>query len=380
MGEGMLGLLGDARRARKGGPAALRERQRVRLAALVGFACARSPYYRRLYGELPDRVEDPPLLPITIKAGLMARFDEWVTDPEVTLENVQVFVDNPALVGERFLERYTATTTSGTTGSRGIFLIDDRSLRVTKVLALRKRSSWLGARDVANIIWGGRRLAMVMAAGGHFASAIAAARLARGLGKSFLALPVETPLSELVERLNAFPPAILAPYASDGALLASEAEAGRLRIKPVLVVLSAEGFAPGEYGRIARAFGATVRDSYAATECPFLSRSGGQVSLPPLLLAALVDHVPGVSQVQIVQTAPDALRVRVRLSTPGPDAAQAWRAIEADLRRVLAKHGLDSVRVERGAEPPEPSPGGKVRTVLPFKSMDGAPGREDVRR
>ncbi len=80
-------------------------------------------------------------------------------------------------------------------------------------------------------------------------------------------------MPEMVEQLNRFQPALLAPYASMGALLASEQEAGRLHIKPVLVVLSAEGLPEGEYDRIARAFDTKVRHSYAASECPFLSYS-----------------------------------------------------------------------------------------------------------
>jgi predicted methyltransferase len=33
----------------------------------------------------------------------MARFDDWVTDPEVTVDRVQAFVNEPGRVGERFL-------------------------------------------------------------------------------------------------------------------------------------------------------------------------------------------------------------------------------------------------------------------------------------
>jgi phenylacetate-coenzyme A ligase PaaK-like adenylate-forming protein len=77
----------------------------------------------------------------------------------------------------------------------------------------------------------------------------------------------------MVAQLNRFRPALLTPYASMGALLASEQEAGRLNIHPVLVVLSAEGLPEPEYARIAEAFNAKVRHSYAATECPFLSYS-----------------------------------------------------------------------------------------------------------
>ena len=34
---------------------------------------------------------------------------------------------------------------------------------------------------------------------------------------------------------------------------------------------------------------------------------------------------------------------------------------------LLAKHGLDHVTIERADEPPEQSPGGKYRTVIPLR-------------
>ena len=45
-------------------------------------------------------------------------------------------------------------TTSGTTGVRGIFLMDDRSLTVTNALVFRMMSDWLGITDVAGIVAG----------------------------------------------------------------------------------------------------------------------------------------------------------------------------------------------------------------------------------
>ena len=267
----MLRLLVDARRARKGGPPAIIRRQRARLTELVAFARAHSPYYRELYRELPDRVEDPTALPVTSKKALMPRFDEWVIDPAVRLDQVRAFVNQPALVGDYFLGKYTIATTSGTTGTPGLFVLDDRSFTVAGVLAIRMVRAWLGIRDLARILARGGRLAMINATGGHFASAVAGARLRRRRGDRVTVIPVSAPVADMVASLNRFRPALLAPYASIGALLASEQEAGRLHIDPVLVVLSAEGLATEEYERIARAFNATVRDSYAATECPFLS-------------------------------------------------------------------------------------------------------------
>ncbi|GAA3084222.1 hypothetical protein GCM10010464_55290 [Pseudonocardia yunnanensis] len=273
----------DARRARRGGPAAVAARQRARLAALVDHARTRSPFYRQLYAGLPERVEDPALLPVTGKAALMGRFDDWITDPAVTLERVQAFVADPALIGRPFPgahATYAVATTSGTTGTRGLFLLDDHALRVASAIGARLLSSWLRPVALPRLLAGRGRVALVVATGGHFASAAAAARLgathtdtaggAAGGGRTRV-FDVATPLPELVAQLNAFQPAVLAPYATTAALLATEQRAGRLRIRPALVALAAEGLPDGEPARIAAAFGSTVGNSYAATECPFLS-------------------------------------------------------------------------------------------------------------
>ncbi|WHF22291.1 hypothetical protein QJS66_19545 [Kocuria rhizophila] len=61
----------------------------------------RFPYYRRHYQGLPATITDPQLLPITTKAELMAHFNEWVTDPAVTLADVEAFVADPALIGHQ---------------------------------------------------------------------------------------------------------------------------------------------------------------------------------------------------------------------------------------------------------------------------------------
>ena len=474
MSKGPLWMLRDARGTRKGGQEAIARRQRARLAEMVAHAREGSSYYRELYRGLPERVEDAALLPPTDKKALMASFDDWATDRDVTIERARAFVGDPGLVGERFLGRYTVATTSGTTGARGIFVMDDRSLAVTSALATRMLGAWLGVGDVFRIAARGGRTAMVMATGGHFASAVAAARLRRRGGRlaslrarAIGVFPVQTPMPELVAALNRFRPAVVAPYASTAALLAAEQEAGRLRIEPVLLALAAEGLPAGERERIARAFDARVGDSYAATECPYLSygcahgwyhvnadwvivepvdadhrrvppgershtvlvsnlatraqpilrydlgdsvlvrpdpcpcgdalpairvrgraadvlvfsaaASGGQnvgrnagrssdrVAVPPLAFGTLLDRTPGIELFQVVQTAPATLRVRLKTAGPaGADTERVWRSVIDGIAGLLASHGLGHVAVERAGEPPEQSPGGKYRTVVPL--------------
>jgi phenylacetate-CoA ligase len=275
MTKGRFGLLRDTHAAHRKGLEAILQRQRDRLADLVLFARTHSAHYRERYRNLPDHVTDPTLLPVASKAELMPRFDQWVTDPDVTLAAVQAFVQDSTLIGEQFLNRYTVTATSGTTGTPGIFLADRFALSVTAVLGARMLGTWLSGPDLARIATRGGRIAMVIATGGHFASATAAAALRKSrLRRQRIGVfAVHTPMPDLVTALNGFRPAILAPYASMGALLATEQLAARLNIDPALVVLSAEGLPGSEYDRISNAFEAKVRHSYAANECPFLSYS-----------------------------------------------------------------------------------------------------------
>ena len=454
MPDSTLGLALDARRAYREGAAGLARRQRDRLAELVAFTRRVSPFYRTHYRGLPERIEDPALLPVVDKPTLMAEFDDWVTDPAVTVAAVQDFVDDPRRIGQPFLDRYTVTTTSGTTGVRGLFLHDHRSLTVTSVLALRMLTSWLTGRDLYRILRGGGRITMVVASGGHFATAVGAARLRNNpLRRRLISvLSVHSPLPELVEKLNALHPAVLAPYASVAALLASEQQAGQLHIRPTLIVLAAEGLPAAEYHRIAAAFQAIVVSSYAATECTFLSfscpqgwlhvnsdwvllepvtadhqpvpagelsdtvlisnlanriqpilrydlgdrvvqrpdpcpcgsplpaiqvhgraadllifprRDGATVAIPALAFTTVADRTGGVDLVQIVQTSPTELRIRLR-SRPDADPGRAWNELAAALRNLLDDQGLGHVTLHQDHQPPQPTSGGKYRNIIPF--------------
>lgn len=217
MSEPISRLLLDARRARTQGPAAIQARQRARLDEMVAFARTHSPYYRELYQNLPDGIRDPARLPVTDKKTLMTRFDDWVTDREVRFEQVRALVQDPGRIGERFLGKYIVITTSGTTGTPGIFIQDERSLAVTNVLAALVMKSWLNARDIIRIIAGGGRVAMVIATGGHFATTVAATRMRQSswLGARMVQVfPVQMPLLEMVAALNRFRPAMIAAYAT----------------------------------------------------------------------------------------------------------------------------------------------------------------------
>ncbi|HEU5440206.1 MAG TPA: nitroreductase family deazaflavin-dependent oxidoreductase [Ktedonobacterales bacterium] len=269
----------DAWQTTKRGPPAIAARQSERLVALVAYARERSPYYRRLYQQLPAQIgpDDLRQLPPTTKPELMAHFDEWVTDPAVTRAGVEAFVADLAKVGQLYLGRYLIFTTSGTTGVPALLLQDRRSLVLLDVLRYaRLVPDQFTLRTLRRLLRHGRRGwgATVYMTGGHFAGASFTEwerRLSPLVADRLREFPVQAPLPELVSDLNAFDPVYLTGYASALVLLAQEQEVGRLRLHPLLVGSTAERLTPAARARIEAAFGCAVREGYSASEVPALA-------------------------------------------------------------------------------------------------------------
>ena len=277
MKENFLEILSDIRTAREQGTEAIMQRQRARLAEMITFARTNSPYYRELYQDLPEQVEDTKLLPITNKKNLMARFDDWVTDREVTLETARAFVENPDTIGELLLGKYLAVIGSGTRGLRGIYLLmDDMSGPICAALTAYQASDWFPNGELIRVIARDGGKATIVATSCNFPVFSGASRLAKNnprSGKKNRIFSVQTPLPELVDQLNQFRPVVLEGYANMIGLLASEQEAGRLHINPMLVTIESERLSEKEADRVARVFNAKLGNVYACSECPGLGYS-----------------------------------------------------------------------------------------------------------
>lgn len=258
------------RRDSRATAAEILSRQESRLGELVAHARQHSPYYADLYAGLPHVGVDLPRLPVVAKPELMAHFDHWVTDPNLTRVRLEQFIADKNNIGHLFDDRYLVCTTSGTTGTPAILVQDPLMMRVVAALNVaRATPAWLTAADLLRVLKARARTAAVWALDGHFLGITMARRqiLERpSRAKSIRAFSVLTPLPELVAALNDFQPAMLNGYATAISLLAQEQEAGRLNIAPVLVMTSSESLLPVERRRIANAFGAKVRDNYGCSE------------------------------------------------------------------------------------------------------------------
>ncbi len=274
----------DTWKATRDDMAGIRVRQQRRLADLVEFVRARSPFYRDKYAALPHGIADIRQLPPVLKPDLLKFFDLWVTDRAVTKASVEAFIADKSLVGHHYLGRYFVCTTSGTTGVPTMLVHDAGMLALSSAVELaRGVPAWgFTPGDWVRFARLQGRVAAVFVTGGHFQGVASMRRRhlenprRQKTARMFSAL---APLPEIVDGLNEYQPAMLAAYPSMLALLAEEQGEGRLHINPVLVLPTGETLTPAVRQRIERAFQAHVRQSYGASEMPIMAYDCGRGGL-----------------------------------------------------------------------------------------------------
>lgn len=249
------------------------ERRDRRLRSLLRYAKEHSPWHaRRLAGVDPDEVsgDDLGALPVMTKADLMTNWSDIVTDRAVRLEDALAHLEM-LRQGEWGLlrDRYAVLATGGTTGSRGVFLMNTRFDPTVMTPDLEPYGGvnrfWDWQARVAPPAADDRPAvrAQIMSDTPYHISSVW--RWLYGDGE-FRHLRASTPIPELVAALNDMQPTSLNAYASVAHRLALEAGAGRLRIRPRSVCTVAEPLLPEARAAIETHFGVRVADEYGATE------------------------------------------------------------------------------------------------------------------
>ena len=258
----------DIWKVKRSKPEDILPRQQSRLADLISFAKSNSRYYAQKYRELPEHITSLQQLPPVTKSELMTHFNDWVTDPEVTIESVKEFVSDMSLIGHLYLGRYMVSTTSGSTGVPGIFIQDKGSDTVMKSLVAFRGTIKLKWSDMLKIVVKGGRNAAVCSTAGHFTAFSTAERLRlkRPSNGKIKVFSIHSPLSTLVKELNEYQPVVLGGYATVMEILAEEHKAGRLHIQPVAILLGGEKLYPNIRAKLESVFQARVLDMYGSTE------------------------------------------------------------------------------------------------------------------
>ena len=237
-----------------------------RLREIVEHARKHSPYYQKLYADIPDdfALGD---LPATDKKTLMANWNDWVTDRDLTLEDVERFMENTDNIGRKLKNRYLVFTTSGSTGSPLVEICDPTANSIMGAISAVR--SFARKEDLAAFMKKGGKSIGVFADEGFYLgnSSIRSRLLSMPWKKKQMAVSSALyPIPVIVEQLNTFQPAMLGGYPSNLELLIDEAEQGRLRISPVIIMTGGEYLSDELRKRLAETFHCYVQTSYSCTE------------------------------------------------------------------------------------------------------------------
>jgi putative adenylate-forming enzyme len=306
--------------------------QRLWLSRLTKHVAGHSPYYRRL------RHEPFESWPVIDKAAWMNRFDELNTVgarleevSEIALRSEHTRDFSPMWRG------FTVGLSTGTSGSRGLFLVSQE-----------ERARWAGTL-LGKLLRGGllarERIALMLRAGSTLYNTISALRL------SFRFFDQARPWDDNVAALSAFQPTVLVAPARVLRLLADSAR----ELSPRRVVSVAEVLDDLDRTRIETGFGVPVEQIYQATEGLLgVSCELGTVHLnePYLLVepewqdAAHTRFVPIVTDLR--RRAQPVIRYRLndilRVAPAGCPCGRATRALAAIDGRLDDVLWLDGVR------------------------------------
>ena len=211
-------------------------------------------------------------VPKVNKEELMQRFADWVTDPQIRLDELRAFAADPRRIAQPFLGKYMVWESSGSSGQPGLFVQDAACMATYDALEALRRSPPAPGRRGLDPLYLAERVAFVGATNGHFASVVSMQRLRQinpWMEQAIQSFSILQPAASLVRELNDYAPSVIVCYPTVAALLAAEAVRGTLSFKPLEIWTGGESLEPGVRHYIQHSLCPTVRNSYGASE--FLS-------------------------------------------------------------------------------------------------------------
>ncbi len=242
--------------------------QRAGLHRLLLHAAEDSPFHRRRLSGIDLATIEPTdlsMLPVMTKTDMMDALDDLFTDRRIRRRDVESALTATGFEPVPILDDYIALASGGCSGRRGLFVFDQAAASSYLTALTRPPIQDPAPADMTPP--GPLRIALVAAPSAVHATGFGAALTSiDGWPVRFELVPAILPIAEIVARLNALQPPVLAGYASMLARLALEARAGRLRIAPTQVRPSSETLLPEMRSVISDVFGAPVLDTFACTE------------------------------------------------------------------------------------------------------------------
>jgi phenylacetate-CoA ligase len=270
--------------------AALARHRSRELAETLAFAAQRSAWHADRLADVDlDKVtpDDLTSLPTMTKAELMADWDRVVTDPRLSLDLARAHLDRLDREGPSLLlGEYFVFTTGGSTGEPGVFPWSTHEFARWGASNVRFGAD---AGDPAP-----ERLTFVSARSLRHASAWAPLLVYGAEAGGRLLVPVDQPVSVIIDTLNTLDPDSLWAVSSMLPILADAAATGTLRIAPRRIAVGGDAVDPRALDAAENAFGVRPTETYPTTDVGFVASQppgeGAMVVNDDLLILESVDE------------------------------------------------------------------------------------------
>lgn len=263
--------------------------QKERLKELVAFARENSPYIRDKYKNLPEDY-DLTDIPTSSKKEIVEHYEEWVTDREVNLEDVRQYLDSEDRYERPYLNKYSALTTSGSSGNPFYMVRDSYHNTIHATLMSQRLMRGYGG----NVDLSKDRAACLVYPDPHVSSYSSLLRMKRAqkeYADNAIAISPLLPKEEIIKQLNDFNPNVISCYPSVLCQIAHEQAAGNLKINLKGIFCSAELLTQEMYELLTNSFNCPVFNNYCSTEggeiamasgCPHLHINEDWVIIEPI--------------------------------------------------------------------------------------------------
>jgi phenylacetate-coenzyme A ligase PaaK-like adenylate-forming protein len=157
------------------------------------------------------------------------------------------------------MNKYRVIHTAGSTGKVGIFVYGPNDWAILMAMVINR------VTKMKINLFKKTRLAYIGAMGGHYAG-ISLASSAPKFLFDFVAIDINSPLEDIIKKVNKFKPRTLSGYSSSAYLLAQEQLKGNMNIHPEKILCSGDPLSPHMQEKIVEAFGVEPTNYYASSE------------------------------------------------------------------------------------------------------------------
>lgn len=249
----------------------IRQLQKKKLQRILEHAFDNSPFYRRQFernGIGREQIGKLPLsaFPSIDKAAFLEHFDELVTVPGLTQQELRRFDEEETMEKKTFRDRYHVVHSSGSTGTPGYFVYDESAWEQMLVGIIRAALWNMTMPEIMKFLIGKPRIMYIAATDGRYGGAMAVGSGIEGVKANQLFLDVKTPLPEWVEQIKSFRPNMVIGYPSALKILGELAESGAVQLDVMRVVSCGEPLGASMRHYIETVFKADVVNIYGASE------------------------------------------------------------------------------------------------------------------